>query len=389
MSNKYYEIVDGKIDIIDIKHPLLGKKDKNFFIEKFISDIKPDDSKKYLNFKGEHYNFLSFYKNNKYYIAFIESVDGGGRDIVDKEKRNKKENCSKKISIPYNSVDFKRKIVNFDKILVINIYFPLKKNLENSSKLEIDEKNYYYFIIDPLELYSSDVAKKIINNSGEKINASSRWVKLKDLINFENSKDFSKKENYDFTKNKKDNVFILKNNKLENFFINGPINGLYDSMLKNNINYFSKEMLSNSKTNFELSMNIVSKYRKAFRQYLFSKKDKKCFIKNCDISFEESLIASHIKSVESILKDKNINDKEKIDEIQDSNNGFIFCRNHDFLFDKYYISFDENGNLMCSEYALNFLSQFNLLNDYKYINIDNGIKKYLSFHNKEFDKKWN
>lgn len=65
--------------------------------------------------------------------------------------------------------------------------------------------------------------------------------------------------------------------------------------------------------------------------------EKKCRI--CGITDERFLIASHIKpwSVS--------NNQERLDV----NNGLLLCPNHDALFDKRYISFDETGKVMVKE----------------------------------------
>lgn len=72
-----------------------------------------------------------------------------------------------------------------------------------------------------------------------------------------------------------------------------------------------------------------------FRDSLL-KRDKKCVI--CGLDIEALLVASHIKPWSKA------NDYEK----QDENNGLLLCANHDALFDKGYISFDDNGSIVIS-----------------------------------------
>ena len=72
-----------------------------------------------------------------------------------------------------------------------------------------------------------------------------------------------------------------------------------------------------------------------FRDNLL-KRDRKCVI--CGLNIEALLVASHIKPWSKS------NDYEK----QDENNGLLLCANHDALFDKGYISFDDNGSIIIS-----------------------------------------
>lgn len=105
-----------------------------------------------------------------------------------------------------------------------------------------------------------------------------------------------------------------------------------------------------------------------FRDSLL-KRDKKCVI--CGLDIEALLVASHIKPWSKA------DDYEK----QDENNGLLLCANHDALFDKRYISFDENGSIVIS-------SKINKEN-YGKLNIDinNNVlfrnenqKQYIKYH---------
>lgn len=64
----------------------------------------------------------------------------------------------------------------------------------------------------------------------------------------------------------------------------------------------------------------------------------------CDINLPHMLIASHIKP---------FRDCAHIFEAIDHNNGLLLCRNHDYLFDQGYISFNEQGYILLSEELLN------------------------------------
>lgn len=104
-----------------------------------------------------------------------------------------------------------------------------------------------------------------------------------------------------------------------------------------------------------------------FRDSLL-KRDKKCVI--CGLDIELLLVASHIKPW------SNANDYEK----QDENNGILLCANHDALFDKGYISFDDYGKI--------YISKLIDKDSYKMLNINEAISikinenqdKYMEYH---------
>ncbi len=76
-----------------------------------------------------------------------------------------------------------------------------------------------------------------------------------------------------------------------------------------------------------------------FKDCLFHEFNHCCAI--CGIHLPQMLIASHIKP---------FRDCAHVYEAMDNNNGLLLCRNHDYLFDQGFISFDEEGKIMiCSE----------------------------------------
>ncbi|MBD5480131.1 MAG: hypothetical protein HDR14_12725 [Lachnospiraceae bacterium] len=104
-----------------------------------------------------------------------------------------------------------------------------------------------------------------------------------------------------------------------------------------------------------------------FRDLLLKRYNKCCL---CGMENHTLLIASHIKPwAES-------EPKEKLDD----DNGFLMCPNHDRIFDKGYITFDDDGKIMIS----NRLTE----NDRVLLNVDSRMhieltesnKKYLQFH---------
>lgn len=75
-------------------------------------------------------------------------------------------------------------------------------------------------------------------------------------------------------------------------------------------------------------------------------------------------------------------------EIIDTNNGFLFCRNHDLLFDRHLISI-ENNKLICNKNILDKINQFNIENNMDFSSNEDLLNKlkYLKIHNKNFDLK--
>jgi predicted restriction endonuclease len=89
------------------------------------------------------------------------------------------------------------------------------------------------------------------------------------------------------------------------------------------------------------------------------------------------LTASHIKPwIESEPKEK-----------LDVDNGFLMCPNHDKLFDKGYITFDDEGNIIISDSLKENDRLFLNVNDKMYIELTEKNKMYLKFHRENVFKK--
>lgn len=109
-----------------------------------------------------------------------------------------------------------------------------------------------------------------------------------------------------------------------------------------------------------------------FRDLLLKRYNNKCCL--CAVKNQKFLIASHIKPWA----------KSEPKEKADIDNGFLLCPNHDRLFDKGYITFDDDGTIIISSK----LSKDNSM----YLNVDSkmhieqltkGNRKYLEFHRKK------
>lgn len=114
--------------------------------------------------------------------------------------------------------------------------------------------------------------------------------------------------------------------------------------------------------------------QETFRDLLLKRYDKCCL---CNVENKKLLIASHIKPwAESEPREK-----------LDVDNGFLMCPNHDRLFDKGYITFDDDGKIVISdELSGNDRILLNI-NDRMHIDLNENNKKYLKFHRENvFDR---
>ena len=126
----------------------------------------------------------------------------------------------------------------------------------------------------------------------------------------------------------------------------------------------------------------VSQIQTAFRNRLIDAFNHRCLL--CQITNTEMLIGSHIK------RDSEC---ENIGEKIDINNGFLFCANHDKLFDRYLISFNAfTGKIMISSRLTIAEKEICGLNE-NYILPSKLLTPertaYLIWHNNEFYKKEN
>jgi hypothetical protein len=98
------------------------------------------------------------------------------------------------------------------------------------------------------------------------------------------------------------------------------------------------------------------------------KKDSKCKI--CGISNNLFLIASHIKPWS----------KSTHVERMDLNNGFLLCPNHDILFDRGFIAFQNDGSIICSKLLDDESKVFLNISDLFKIELDEQQKNYIHWH---------
>ncbi|MBU3215839.1 HNH endonuclease [Clostridium estertheticum] len=73
---------------------------------------------------------------------------------------------------------------------------------------------------------------------------------------------------------------------------------------------------------------------------------------------------------------KHSNDFEKLDIF----NVFLFCPNHDKVYDKGYISFNNNGAIIISSKLDEFNKKLYNINENMKIDLEEGHLKYLMYH---------
>lgn len=158
--------------------------------------------------------------------------------------------------------------------------------------------------------------------------------------------------------------------KAWNEFIEHGLHSCNSNVLYNNRKYYELEVKEEEYLDY--NNEVVRKVKVRVTQGKFRDKllarDKQCVI--CKLDIEDLLVASHIKPWSES------NDYEK----QDENNGIILCASHDALFDKGYVSFDENGSIIISEKIDS--SNYNKLNidDNIIINLNKKQILYMNYH---------
>lgn len=126
--------------------------------------------------------------------------------------------------------------------------------------------------------------------------------------------------------------------------------------------------------------DVTKSLQSFYKDTLFHEFDHACPI--CGIAIPHMLIASHIKP---------FRDCAHIYEPIDHNNGMLLCRNHDYLFDQGYFSFQDDGTILFSDALKKYLpiDGFHLKTDYvlpqRYLSKER--KAFLKYHRQEIFKK--
>ncbi len=108
-----------------------------------------------------------------------------------------------------------------------------------------------------------------------------------------------------------------------------------------------------------------------FRKQLLNSE---CKCKLCGLSNEKLLIASHIKP----WSESDENEKLHV------HNGLLFCPHHDKLFDKFLISFEDDGKIIISDELSQEDRMLLNIRDSMKVKISDENKKYLKWHRDKF-----
>ncbi|MEG0823330.1 MAG: HNH endonuclease signature motif containing protein, partial [Erysipelotrichaceae bacterium] len=118
----------------------------------------------------------------------------------------------------------------------------------------------------------------------------------------------------------------------------------------------------------------VKAFQSFYKDCLFNDADHTCQI--CGLDFPILLIASHIKPYR---------DCGHMYETVDYNNGLLLCKNHDYLFDQGYISFNDDGSILISSELKKHPDYNNIYNidentKLRVSNINKNRKLFLAYH---------
>ena len=355
--SKWRHLVGGEIKEISSPHPLEDLRDKTIFKNQLIKDLRIKEEA-VVDISQKKNNLFRVYYKDIFYNIFVEHTDGGGADQRATPSRN-----NKRVLITGTKA-FRKLIDNYERVLVIDIYYPLKEDLTP------DLENRVYLAIKPNEI--EEYKKKDVKN------ASSRWVSLLDIQ--------AVIKNKNHILNSEKNVYIVHWERLVEFF-NEVLTSEYVSMFQK-VKQEYQEIIEKTldREDEELREREVSIERRLFRDLLInSGRGIKCEMISCRIKLDKVLIASHIRPVNFIKKDREISREEKLRQISDCNNGFLLCRNHDALFDKFLITFSEEGKIIASSDVEKVIDAFNLNLENIALEIKNQETiSYLQFHQEEF-----
>lgn len=97
---------------------------------------------------------------------------------------------------------------------------------------------------------------------------------------------------------------------------------------------------------------------------------RECKCALCGVIDANLLIGSHIKPWRDATNEERL----------DVNNGLLLCPNHDSVFDKGYITFDENGQLIVSNQLDEITKMFMNVNPKFKLHVTDNMKGYLQWH---------
>ncbi len=341
-------IIAGEIMLSETPHPDENIRNKDWIAELFVKEFNGDA---FIMQKSEVDKDIYKIKilDEEYNFSF-DTTDSGGKIK------------SRKVGIPFASKTFREMMEKNGNVYVVNLYRPLIDN-EN-----VDVNNRVWLFVDPFVIYESD---SFIN---ETWTDSSRWYETNGILELIN--DGGTRIN-----NKK-TVFAALNESVKKIILDNNFRSKY--YLMNQMNHDAREYLEDSK-----DRKTISRLRRTFRMLLLEKNVNNQV--NSKVENEGLLVASHIHSVEDIKEDKTISNEEKLYQIGDVNNGLLIPVGLDKLFDKHYVTFDDEWNIIISsDVTLNELKEITGRNEIEGPWIEGKNDKslqYLSKHRRKAFKK--
>ncbi len=241
-------------------------------------------------------------------------------------------------------------------------------DIEKIVKVSFDVSNGVYDrdVINVRELYRSIVEKKPFRKD-ETITCLSAFDESKSI---DEMKEYIGKEL--FFRFLKEEKKVVMGVQLEvvgvKYIYTAEQEDVLKAQLDNSVDEIDKEIETKQLQGEEREALIkVRVNQSAFRKLLMRRYTHCCL---CDVDDESLLVASHIKPWA----------KSSHAEKVDVNNGLLLCPNHDKLFDRGYISFDNGGHIVISdELSKNCAISMNIKNDMQ-IELSNDNIKYMEYH---------
>lgn len=129
-----------------------------------------------------------------------------------------------------------------------------------------------------------------------------------------------------------------------------------------------EEIEANTLTTTEREQLVKARIGQSDFKRKLLEKECKCLL--CGVTDKNFLIASHIKPWYQSSNEERL----------DLDNGFLLCPNHDALFDKGFITFDNFGNIIISDLLNDQTKMFLNVKDTMKIDVNEENHKYLEWH---------
>lgn len=334
-GNMQIHMINGKEERSTWINPFHSNPDKGDLLD-ILKVIFPELEFETVNNSNSLFNVT--FPNGDKRKMYIDTLDHGGKDNgLTKDKF--------KVEIPISKKDFQEAIIK-DNVTIMNLFIPLKTDDHINFSIDID--NVTLIILNPLQIYSGKGYQQLMSGKDVKISPSSRWVKWEQIKKSFNSENgiYVRPKKARYTPVASEYAYIIHRDQLNNDFFK-----IFENLP---IKYQVKEWILKAEKN-NSNKNIVEKAfnlsSKIFRDALVDENEKtfSCSISGCDKGGKSDLvIASHAMD-KAYIKSSDISNQEKANLIAEPNNGLLLCRFHDGLFDRGYMSFDEDGNVIIED----------------------------------------